>query len=210
MLSTSQPTEILASIDSQYSNLYLLDIELGQAMDGFELASEIRKLDVNGKIVFVTTHAEMAMLTFKYQLEVLDYVLKDDPTGLQARLIAALKSAMARFQQAELTDDQHFQIKVGDQIQSFLVKDTLFIESATVPHKLILHTLNTRLEFYGTIRAVTQFAPSFYKCHKSIVVNIDNVRTVSKRTRKIELIDGETIWGSIAGVRELLKAFPRN
>ena len=47
--------------------LYFLDIEYsGQQLNGLELASKIRDHDVNAKIVFVSTHAEMAFLTVSY------------------------------------------------------------------------------------------------------------------------------------------------
>lgn len=44
---------------------YYLDIDLGQEMNGIDLADKIRTIDVTGKFTFITTHEEMAPLTLK-------------------------------------------------------------------------------------------------------------------------------------------------
>ena len=59
--------------------VYFLDIQLGSDMDGIELAAKIRKNDPRAFIIFTTTHSEMAMTTFRYQVEPLDFLVKDDP-----------------------------------------------------------------------------------------------------------------------------------
>lgn len=206
VISTSNPDDLLNTVEKQHERLYLLDIELGTKINGIQLANEIRKTDVDSKIVFVTTHAEMAMLTFEYQLEVLDFILKDNPDGLQQRIIQVLDLAIKRFHQSQQTDEEYLQIKVGERVRSFKIKDILFIESSVVPHKLIMHLKKSQVEYYGTIKNTEKLSNVFFKCHKSIVVNRDNIRSVNKHTHQIELIDGELLWCSISGARELAKS----
>lgn len=79
-IATDDSSEILNYLDSNEidKSLYFIDIELGENhINGIELASKIRKIDFEGKIVFITNHSEMVFLTFKYQIEALDFILKD-------------------------------------------------------------------------------------------------------------------------------------
>lgn len=77
---THTPYELLDLLPDQPENaVYFLDIHLHSDMDGIELASAIRQKDPRAFIIFTTTHSEMAMTTFRYQVEPLGFLIKDDP-----------------------------------------------------------------------------------------------------------------------------------
>ena len=70
--------EHVKNVKGQGSGIYFLDIELKvDDLNGIILAQEIRKYDPRGFVVFVTTHSEMTLLTFKYNVEAMDYIIKD-------------------------------------------------------------------------------------------------------------------------------------
>ena len=98
----THPEELLEILyASQQQNgitgsFYLLDIDLNSDMTGFELAQSIRKLDSRGFIVFITTHSELAMLTFQYQVEAMDYILKDESWKINERIRSCLEEALRR------------------------------------------------------------------------------------------------------------------
>lgn len=56
-------------------DLYILDIVLGGDMNGLSLAGEIRKLDENARIVFLTSYSEFALEGYEYHP--FHYILKD-------------------------------------------------------------------------------------------------------------------------------------
>ena len=73
-LSTGDIKELLELVKKlEPIGLYFLDIDLQQELNGIELASEIRKYDTFGKIVFLTSHTELMPLAFQYRVEALDY-----------------------------------------------------------------------------------------------------------------------------------------
>ena len=75
---SSTPEDLLkVRSHSNITGLYFLDIDLRAEKNGIELAEEIRKYDPRGYIVFVTTHSEMAYLTFQYKVEAMDFIIKD-------------------------------------------------------------------------------------------------------------------------------------
>ena len=41
----------------------------------------------------------------------------------------------------------------------------------------------------------------FIRCHKSYVINTQNVRTINKKTREITLANGEVIPASVRGLK---------
>ena len=103
-LSVGSPSELLDYLEVHPAKnaLYFLDVDLQHEMNGILLAFELRKLDAFGKIVFITVHAELSYLTFKYRVEALDYIIKSskndianrrkDRTGISARGIMLLLS----------------------------------------------------------------------------------------------------------------------
>ena len=76
----SSPDGLLSSLAPKAETaVYFLDIQLHSDIDGIELASMIRQNDPRAFIIFTTTHSETAMTTFRYQVEPLDFLIKDDP-----------------------------------------------------------------------------------------------------------------------------------
>ena len=207
-LSTSSPVELLSYLQSHPSknNLYFLDIELGHEIDGITLAAMIRERDAFGKIVFITTHAELSHLTFQYQVEAMDYIVKDKPDEIPARVKKCIDLAHSRY-----IDDDHpkrngFPIKVGDQIQVIPFSEILFFEShPTLPHKVILHTKNKQIEFRDSMNSTAKRAGSdFYRCDKSFIVNLKNIVSFDASTRLITVQGGDTIFVSVRKVKELV------
>jgi len=79
-LSSSNVNDILNYIEKNKNiqGIYFLDIDFKQKINGIELASIIRKNDVDSKIIFITSYYEMWNLTFSYKIEALDFIKKED------------------------------------------------------------------------------------------------------------------------------------
>ena len=77
---TTNPLELTQQINAKNQRaIYFLDVDLKhEQYDGFTLAKQIRKVDTRGFIIFVTTHEELMFETFKYRLEAMSYLIKDD------------------------------------------------------------------------------------------------------------------------------------
>lgn len=207
-IATGDPSEILDYLNNNEidKSLYFIDIDLGENnINGIELASKIRKIDIEGKIVFITNHSEMVFLTFKYQIETLDFILKDYPEKIQGRIIEDINLCNKQFEVSASDNEEYFQIKTGELVRSIKVSDILFFESSPVPHKVIVHLKDGQFEFYSTIKRIEDENESFFRCHKSYVVNVDNVESVNKHTREATMIDGEKVLCSVLGTRTLVK-----
>lgn len=71
----TNPEKILSEVEKQSFDLYILDLEF-QEMLGFELISQIRKIQHNAKIIVVTMHDEIWNVKHLLALNVNGIVLK--------------------------------------------------------------------------------------------------------------------------------------
>lgn len=192
-LAADKPEEIVAYIsENTVSGLYFLDIDLKAAMNGIELAAKIRKYDPRGFIVFVTTHAEMSYLTFMYKVEAMDYIIKDNYSNIKERIHQCITDAHTKYT-AKTTDLQKiFSLKTEDKIINIEYNRILFFETSPTIHKIIVHAVDRQIEFYAKMKDIEEkLDERFYRCHKSYIVNKDNIKEIDISNRCIYMINGE-------------------
>lgn len=205
ILSTKNPYNILTYL-TEYPNtrgIYFLDIDLRYDINGIQLGSQIREKDINGKIIFITTHSELLILTFTYKVEAMDYILKDDTDVIQQRIYEDLEQAQKHYQSENKQEYARIKLKIGNQIRVFSVDSIIFIETSPIPHKLILHLENNTIEFYGKINEIEELAPNFILTHKSYLVNYQNIVSLDKKKRKIIMRNGEHCFYSVRKLKQL-------
>ncbi len=192
-LAADKPEEIVAYIsENTVSGLYFLDIDLKAAINGIELAAQIRKYDPRGFIVFVTTHAEMSYLTFMYKVEAMDYIIKDNYSNIKERIHQCITDAHTKYT-AKTTDLQKiFSLKTEDKIINIEYNKILFFETSPTIHKIIVHAVDRQIEFYAKMKDIEEkLDERFYRCHKSYIVNKDNIKEIDISNRCIYMINGE-------------------
>lgn len=202
---TSSPEVILQNVQSSKEiGFYFLDIHLNHQMNGIQLASEIRKYDALGNIVFVTSHSELSYLTFVYKVAALDFILKDQQDDLQQRMTECLNTAYERLQLTTRT--QHvdkLEIKAGSQTLFIDYDDILFLESSVNPHRINMHLHNRQIEFYGNLKDYDKIDSRFLRCHHSYIVNRNNIDSIDKKNRRINFANGEHCFVSIRNLGKL-------
>lgn len=204
-LSTNNPYDIINYLDDNPSvkGVYFLDVDLGHDINGIQLGSQIREKDIDGKIIFITSHSELLILTFTYKVEAMDYILKDDTDIVKKRIQESLKQAQKHHQLVDKVDKNQIKLKIGNQIRVFPLDDIMFIETSSVPHKLILHLTNSTLNFYGKINEMTALSPVMFRSHKSYIVNTENIKSINKTNREITMVNDENCLLSIRQLKKL-------
>ncbi|MFT8391675.1 MAG: response regulator transcription factor [Sporolactobacillus sp.] len=181
------PAQILSSLKraKEAGGLYILDIEFAhQKKNGLDLAVAVRALDVTAKIIFITTHSEMSFLTFERKVEPFDYILKD--RGLERikrQLEDDLRIILERRHKGEQSSNERFSYKVGNHWRHIPMHDLLFLETSPVPHRVILHGVNTNAEFIGTLAHIQTEYPQLFRCHKSFLINPDTLAAIDSKKR---------------------------
>ncbi|MCB2354694.1 LytR/AlgR family response regulator transcription factor [Clostridium estertheticum] len=207
-LSTKKYEEVIAYVKSnkERSFIYFLDIDLKDQISGIELAKIIRRYDSNGYIVFVTSHSDLSLLTFKYKVQALDYILKSDVKNIKNKINECILEAYMDYDRNNIQKEDTITINLGNRINKFFLYDILFFETTCIAHKLRLHTLNGEFEFYGKLRDLeTNLNSHFYKPHKSFLVNIANISSIDKHNHIIHFINDETCFVSTMYIKGLIK-----
>lgn len=167
--------------------LYFLDIKLGGADSGFDIAMKIRGKDRMSHIVFVTNYAELMPMSYEYKAEALDYIVKDGSDETNRKIIECVEHAEKR---QKTGYEQCLNIRNKRNNFSVPFEEICYIASVKSSHKLVLYYENGIIEFYGSLKEVEkQLDERFMRCHKSIIVNKDKIIGADKSEHTLMLAD---------------------
>ena len=193
-LCSRHPEEILKAVKAApQRGIYFLDVELkGEPMDGFSLGQEIRKLDTRGFLVYVTSFSDLAFETFRYHLEALDYIVKENPEkmyrGIQ-RSLAVITERMGK-EQGEQTE--YFTVKAMDVVKHIPIDEIMFFETTGRTHRTELHGKYDRFDFIGSIQELEmQLGSRFLRVHRAYLVNVGQIGELDLKHREILMKNGE-------------------
>lgn len=204
VLVASNAEEVLKFMETNIADCYFLDIELGKGSNGIQLATEIRKKDILASIIFVTDYSEALKLTFKYKVAALDYILKITDESFSDQLIGAFESSIQRYKQLGKTQNiNFFQVKMGELIKNIPYENIFHFETSENIHKIRLSEKNGVHEFYGKLKDIEHIHPTFFRCHKSYVINLRHVVQINKKGKYVELVNGSKCPISIRAMRNI-------
>lgn len=193
VLKSSNPYEVMDYIQTQEVDCFFLDIDLGFPMNGIDLALLIRKRYPLASIIFVTAHSQMLKLTFKYRVEALDFIIKDEFNNLQKNIVGALSTAYNKYEKiGQQQTSNFFQLKIGEYVKNINYDDILYFKTAEVAHKISIITFNGNFDFYQSLNMVENSNENFYRCHKGYVINIKNIEEIDKKLKVVHMKNGET------------------
>lgn len=204
-LATHSPNELLLKVNElKGPGIYFLDVDLKADINGIQLAEKIREFDIEGFIIFVTTHSEMSYLTFMYKVEAMDYILKDNYNNIRDRISQCIKIATEKYLINSKTN-KVYSINIEDRVVNVPYSDILLFETSPSIHKIILHTENMQFEFYGKMKNIEKdlINSGFCRCHTSYIINTCNIREIDKKNRFIIMKNGQKCLISTRGLKKL-------
>lgn len=205
---TSKADEILTHIPHcSYTPIYFLDIEIKQdTRKGLDVAREIRKRDSQGIIVFITTHAELAPISYQYMVSALTFIDKNAPLEQRQRV---LTDCLVHYKErnGHIAADDYFivenaytTVKVPFASVEYVMTDE--------PHRLQLVTTEQFIQFYGALKDIEQLDTRLLRCHKSYVVNTMQLQAFHVKQQRVQLKSGANIPVSrrmVTTIKTLLK-----
>lgn len=205
---TSKYEEIIEKIPrTNFVPIYFLDIEIKEEeRKGLQVAQEIRRHDTEGILVFVTTHANFAPISYQYMVSALTFIDKGLPFKERNELVKQsllhYESHNQRTNQTEyfVVENQHTTIRVPFETVLYIMTDG--------PHRLALVTTNRTIQFYGTLKDIEQMDKPFLRCHQSYLVNTEKIFSYDGASKSLLLKSKEMIPVSRRmgrTVRQLLK-----
>ena len=186
----TDPLEALEKMQSLQPDLVFLDIEMPE-VNGLFVAEEMMKTVPDAAIVFVTGHDDYAVKAF--DVNAIDYILKPLSPGrvdqsiqkilkkidndkakveLQSKISNVRKQWGKRF-------NKIFALEEGDRIVLLNPADVIMF--TLLDREVVVHT---REKKYRTRQSLNYWEErleeeSFFRCHKSYLVNFDKVEKIS-------------------------------
>ena len=187
-------------IVNKYKPVYdiiLMDVEM-KFMDGMSAAEEIRKVDTEVVIMFITNMPQYAIRG--YAVDALDYVLK--PVSYFA-FSQRLNRAISRMKKREI---KMITISIKGGTVRLNVTNVTYIESQG--HTLIFHTVNGIHETSGTMKELEKELSelNFYRGNKGYLINLAHVESVKDGCA---VVRGEQLLLSRARKKEFMEALTR-
>jgi len=177
-LVTTDQSLVYEGIKNHQIDVLFLDVDFNNGgMNGIEFALELRKVNKDFKLIFMTAHFEYVMLSFK--CKTFDYIMKPVDTN---KITTVLKRLMT-----ELSDSELGLLKIN---KDYIVrtKDILFIERNK--SKATIYTKDSTYETCSSLNMLEQELPdSFVRVHRSYIVNKDQIAKISKEDKSIYFTD---------------------
>lgn len=187
-LCSIDPFDILVYLEKNTVNqgIYFLDIDLKSKINGIDLAQKIRESDPLGKIIFITTHDELAPVTIQRKVEPLGYIVKTPNLDhMKEQIIECIYLSYCRQIDSLSVQKKLITFKIANKTFKIDMTTVIFIESAALPHKLILYTDDNQYEFYGKLSDFESEYEDLYRCHKAFLINPKKIISIDYKTREI-------------------------
>lgn len=174
-------------IKNSSPKIYILDIELKDNISGIDIAREIRKIDWESIIIFVTSHNELGFQALKAQIMLLDFISKYD--NCDENLEKVIKLAMSKVNEKKTITFY------ADGISYILhLNDILYIEKDSVDRKCIIKTTNNKIVVNKTLSFIEEnVGNNFFKSHRSCLINLDKISHIDWANNIIHFNNGDNI-----------------
>ena len=161
-------------------DVIFLDIVM-PGIDGISLARELREINEDVIIVFITSKIEF--MQTGYEVKAFRYLLKDQISHGLNKIWNDIESELA------LKKDEYFVFEFERQVCRRRYRDILYFESSL--RRVTLHTKDSADTFYGKLDDIEKASPLFLRIHKSFLVNKRHIRRISADT--VILSDGKVL-----------------
>lgn len=147
-------------------DILLLDVEM-PGLDGFSAAKQIRQVDPEVVLVFITNMTQYAIKG--YEVDALSYVLKPVPYFAFSQEI---KRSVARLRRRSA---DYLLLTVDGGLARVVMNDIVFLESAK--HRTVVHTVDGKHSVVGPLKAFEEqlAGRTFFRCNSGYLVNLRHV-----------------------------------
>ena len=192
--SADSPCKLLRHIKENppANGIYFLDIQYKTHFGGLQLAQDIRRIDSNAHIIFVTIHDELVMETFRLKLSVLDYIVKDAPYP-EVQIHQCMRHIEENYLIVNKNTAFTFSFRAGCVYHTILLQNIYYIESVKHTHKVCLHSHSEIYYFSAVLSSLLKkLGSDFFQCHKGCVVNLRHTQRLDSKNHMIFLDNGSS------------------
>lgn len=193
------------------SGIYFLDIEIGEKINeenGLDLGELIKKKDKKAQLIFVTSHKNMAVLTFERKLGAVNFIVKtNNVERFQEDITYSIESAIEAINKFDYIQRNTFTYKFGHDIRNINMNDVVCIRTTSIAHKLYLMKTTGWAEFIGTLKNISLKYKNLVQISESCIINPNNVEKVNLKDKSVTFINGEIEYFSVRNTKKVRTVF---
>ena len=174
VFSSCDASSLLSFLNTNDVDVLFLDIDLNSKFNGIEIAKRIRAHNKSIYIIFITAHIEYVVSA--YECKTFDFIYK--PFNRRKiektiqRLVDDIRNNSAKF------------LNLSKSKQIINQRAINYIEKSGA--KTIYNLNSGIVEVYGSFNQILNSLPkTFIRCHKSFIVNIENISKVDLKSSTI-------------------------
>ena len=180
---TNNPNDLLQYLKDNPTDVLLLDIDLKSSTSGLQIAEQIRAIDKNIYIIFVTGHFEFGMVAYKYKT--FDFLQKPLTKERFEETILRLYSDILGSTSKYIRLDNDKTVIKENSIR-FIKKEGM---------KVIFHTDTRDYETYSSFNKISGMLPNnFVRCHKSYIVNVSKITDIDLSENEISFTNNDKCY----------------
>ena len=157
-------------------NVFILDLQINHnKRAGLQLSQLIRQRDPEASIIFITVHDELLYTTYKYRVQALDFISKDQD-NIEQELMKDFRLITRQHQKKA---ENLFHYTSYNQDRTILLDDICFFKSNKGnPHSATIFTNDNRvIEIHQNLTTIANNDSRFIRVHRSYLVNPHTVKT---------------------------------
>lgn len=191
--------------------IYFLDVELGKNVNdenGFDIAELIKSRDERAQIIFVTSHADLSIITYQRRLGPVDYIVKtDDEEEFKKRVVKTIEVAIYQISKFNYMKKMTFSYKIGHLEKNINIDKVMYIKTTPTPHKLLLIKDSGQSQFMGSINEYDEKNPLLEKISQSCLVNPKNIVLIDFKNRLVTFKNGDLMEFSRPMIKKMKQLF---
>ena len=174
--------------DVSLVKIYIMDIELEDSISGIEIAKEIRKVDWESNIIFLTSHDHMFETAFRNIYNIFRFIEKFD--NMEERLSKdIIEISNHNF------DNKTFKYSCRSTEFQIYLKSINYILKDTSERKLTIYTDNNNYEINMNInKIITLLDNRFKQVSRSTIVNKDKISEINWNKGYFKLNNSKEIY----------------
>lgn len=165
-------TEFLCNVKGGEYDLVLLDV-LMPGVSGMQVAQELRELDKNVKIIFISSSSEFAIES--YSVGAYHYLLKPVDADSLFRLLDRARSELS------MQPEKEFVLKNREGVAGISFSKLEYVEviNKTVAFHLADGTVHETTAALADFEETLLSRPEFLKIHRSYIINLSYIQTIN-------------------------------
>ena len=174
-LCSGDPLQVLTYINSQHTDVLIIDVELNSNITGIDIAKALRRINTSAYIIFLSGHMDYVFQSLK--TKIFDYLLKPLAYEKLENCIVNLLNDMKLLKNNYISFGRN-KIINKDSI-SYIEKDGM---------QSIVYMQTSNFVTYSSLNNLEACLPdNFIRCHKSYIINASHIETIDTTNRTVSL-----------------------